>query len=230
MRGFFTCGIAVLVAVAAISLQAGGYGGPIFLSLMPNFDDLNDELQEYNSNCYNGSDGPEFSSPMVFIGGQGKGFIENFSVGGWGCGFAKEAYGDSTSATIGYGMGYGEFGYNYIPNEYVSMGPILLIGGGGIGIEIRKYRREGFGNRKVKNDAESYSAGKGFFNIGFGGEVTFYLPVSPNRTSYGGLNIKAGYIHTLFETDWHDDNGGSTSIPEFKTAGPFISASLVFGG
>jgi hypothetical protein len=112
--------IALAAVVAAFAVQAGGFGGPMAMGMMPSFEGLNAELGRYNDTFFGGSRGPEFSGPLFFIGGQGKGFVEGFSVGGWGAGFFKEATGDSCKVIMGYGMGYGEFGYRFNIADIVS--------------------------------------------------------------------------------------------------------------
>ncbi len=221
--------IIALMIVSASAMQIGGYGGPMVVGVMTSFDKLNAELDRYNTAYYHGSTGPQFQSPIFMIGGLGKAYIKNFSVGGWGGGFFNEAHGDSTTATLAFGMGFGEFGYHFDLGDIISLGPLVEIGGGGVAIEIKRARSGGFGPDPDTTD-ESYSAGKGFFNLGAGADITFFLPINDSRTSFVGLNIKGGYIAAVIGSDWYDNYGGATSVPEFSLSGPFFSLGVVFGG
>lgn len=233
--------IALAVVTAAFAVQAGGFGGPMAMGMMPSFEGLNAELARYNDTFFGGSRGPEFSGPLFFIGAQGSGFIEGFSVGGWGAGFFKEATGDSCKVIMGYGMGYGEFGYRFNIADIVLIGPSLQLGGGGMGLHIGRYRAgAGFGsptddgtdNDEFFEDDESYDVGKGFVNAGACVDITFLFPTNERKTAFGGLNVKGGYLYPIYDSDWWDEHGYSIDkdAVSFNMDGPFVSVGVVFGG
>lgn len=226
-----------LMAGVSFATEIGGLGGPMVIGLMPSFSALNTELNDYNAEFFGGSSGPEFSGPMFMIGGQGSGFIEGFSIGGWGGGFFQEATGDSSKAIIGYGMGYGEFGYRLNFFDLIWVKPAVILGGGGLGLHIGRYRSGGgFGDPDdIDNDdffssAESYQAGKGFVNVGALADVTLMFPMNERKTAFGGLNVKGGYLYAIYDSDWWDEHGRSFDTPSFNFNGPFLSVGVVFGG
>jgi len=233
--------IALIFAAAALAGEVGGFGGPMVIGGMPDFDDLNAELANYNCVYFGGSRGPGFSSPAFFIGGQGKGFMSGFCVGGWGGGFFQEANGDSSKAVIGYGMGYAEFSYHLNIADVLLVGPAVQLGGGGLGLHIGRYRAGGgFGspdgdgddNDDFLDDDESYDIGKGFVNVGGAAEATLLFPLNERKTAFGGLNVKGGYLYAIYDSDWYDEHGGvvDRDAVKFNMNGPFISVSVVFGG
>jgi len=233
--------IALIAVVAAFAVQAGGFGGPMAMGMMPSFEGLNAELVRYNDTFFGGSRGPEFSGPLFFIGAQGSGFIEGFSIGGWGAGFFKEATGDSCKAIIGYGMGYADFGYHFNIADILLIGPSLQLGGGGMGLHIGRFRSgAGFGsptddgtdNDEFFEDDESYDVGKGFVNAGACVDITFLFPANERKTAFGGLNVKGGYLYPIYESDWWDEHGYSIDkdAVSFSMDGPFVSVGVVFGG
>ena len=233
--------IALVVVTAVFAVKVGGLGGPMVVGLMPNYDDLNAELDRYNTEHFEGTSGPEFSGPMFLIGGQGRGFVEGFSVGGWGAGFFKEANGDSSKAVLGYGMGYGEFGYHFNIANIILIGPAVQIGGGGMGLHIGRFRPgAGFGepsdgdtdNDDFFDDDESYDVGKGFVNVGAAADITLLFPMNERKTVFGGINVKGGYLYPIYESDWWDEHGVSIpkEVVDFSMDGPFVSVGVVFGG
>jgi len=239
MKRTLVCAILIL-AVAGFATEAGGLGGPMVIGLLPSFSDLNAELDSYNTEHFGGSSGPELSGPMIFLGGQGSGFIEGFSVGGWGGGFFKEANGDSSKALIGYGMGYGEFGYRVNLFDLVWIKPALVLGGGGVGMHIGRYRSGGgfgdpsddFDNDDFFSDDESYQVGKGLVSVGALVDATLVFPMNDRKTAFGGLSVKAGYLYPVYESDWYDEHGNSIDkdAVRFSPSGPFASVGVVFGG
>ncbi|MBN2379605.1 hypothetical protein JXM67_07375 [candidate division WOR-3 bacterium] len=238
MKRTVVCAI-LMMAIFAFATEAGGLGGPMVIGLMPSFSEFNAALDSYNTEYFGGARGPEFSGPMFFIGGQGSGFIEGFSVGGWGGGFLKEATGDSSKALIGYGMGYGEFGYRLNLFDIAWVKPTLLVGGGGLGMHIGRYRSgggfgdpddDGIDNDDFFSDEESYQAGKGFVNVGAAADVTLLFPMNERKTAFGGVSVKGGYLYAIYDSDWWDEHGRSFESPAFNFNGPFLSVGVVFGG
>jgi hypothetical protein len=230
--------IVVVLVAAAFAVEMGGFGGPMVIGLLPNYDDLNTALGEFNTRNYNGTDGPEFSGPMILLGGQGKGLVEGFTVGGWGGGFFKEANGDSSKALLGYGMGYADFGYHFNIANILLIGPSLQLGGGGMGLHIGRFRSgAGFGdpddddfdNDDFFDDDESYDAGKGFVAVGASADVTLLFPMNQRKTVFGGITAKAGYLYPVYDSDWWDENGDARTV-DFTMAGPYASIGVVFGG
>ncbi len=233
--------IALTFVVAVFAVEIGGFGGPMVTGMMPDFGDLNVELERYNGTFFGGTSGPEFSGPMILIGGTGKGIIEGFSVGGWGGGFFKEANGDSSKAVLGYGMGYADFGYHFNIANILLVGPSLQLGGGGMGLHIGKFSSGGgFGDPDggggsgddFFDDDESYDVGKGFVAVGASADVTLLFPMNERKTAYGGITLKGGYLYPVYESDWWDEDGAS--IPKedvnFSMTGPYASIGVVFGG
>jgi hypothetical protein len=229
--------LALLITTAAFAVQAGGFGGPMVIGLMPDYDAFNVALDNFNTIYYGGSEGPAFSGPMILIGGQGAGFVQGFSAGGWGGGFFQEATGDSSKAFIGYGMGYGSFGYRFNILDFIWIRPTVELGGGGIGLHIGRYRSSGgFGdpdngsdNDDYWEDDESYQAGKGFVSVGAAADVTVLIPINKRKTSFAGLNVKGGYLYPVYDSDWFDEHGDIRQV-NFTMQGPFLSVGVVFGG
>ncbi len=226
--------LALLLISAGFAFEIGGFGGPSAAAMLINFDDLNAELDKYNTNYYSGSQGPELKSPVFFIGGEGAGTLEGFSVGGWGAGFFQDAHGDSSKVMMGYGMGYGEFGYSFNFFKVLRIRPLLEIGGGGMGLNISRYRGGGFGEPGDTAtsfwDDNSYSLGKGFINVGAAAEIALLLPMDQAGYSFGGLSLKAGYLYTVWDSGWFDQNGEYFYEPATSLQGPFLELSALFGG
>ncbi len=231
MRWLIVIGLLCVVA-SGTAAELGGWGGPMVMGMMPSFRALNDTLDAYNTRAYGGSEGPAFSGPVIFLGGQGSGMVEGVSIGGWGGGFFKEATGDSSIAFLGYGMGYGEFGYRFNIANVLLLGPMIEIGGGGVGLTVSRYRSGGFGEPGPGYDPfdESYNLGKGFVNIGAAVDVAGLLPSNPARTAFIGLNLKAGYMYTLYDTGWWDEYAQFMDAPQLAMSGPFVTLGVVFGG
>ncbi|MBD3285412.1 hypothetical protein GF359_03220 [candidate division WOR-3 bacterium] len=236
MKRTLLSAVLVLTAVG-FATESGGLGGPMVVGVLPDYGAFNAALDTFNTRNYGGTQGPEFSGPMIFIGGQGYGFVEGFSVGGWGAGFFKEATGDSSKAVVGYGMGYGEFGYRINLFDLVWLKPALLLGGGGMGLHIGRYRSSGgfgdpsddFDNDEFFSSEESYQAGKGFVNVGALVDATLVFPMNDRKTALGGLNVKAGYLYAIYDSEWWDEDGYARNV-DFNTNGPFLSVGVVFGG
>lgn len=231
--------IALIAVTLAFAIEAGGFGGPMVVGMMPDFDDLNYQLSLYNTNTYGGSSGPEFSGPTFFLGGQGAAMVEGVSIGGWGGGFFKEAKGDSSKAILGYGMGYGEFGYRFNFFDILWVKPAMLIGGGGVGLSITKYRSSGgFGDPDGGESGdgffpdfnEGYGLGKGFVNLGAVADLAVVFPMGAKSSAFSGINLKAGYLYAIYDSDWYDENFVVFEHPEFNFNGPFVSLGVVFGG
>lgn len=226
--------IALMVSSAAFAVELGGFGGPSVTGMLIDFGDLNAELNKYNTNFYGGSQGPELTSPVFMIGGEGAGTLEGFSVGGWGAGFFQDAHGDSSKVMMGYGMGYGEFGYSFKLFNVLRVRPLVEVGGGGIGLNISRYKSGGFGDPSDTGtsffDDNSYNLGKGFVNIGGAAEIALLLPMDSKGYSFGGLSLKIGYLYTVWDSGWFDQHGGSYSEPATSLQGPFASLSALFGG
>jgi hypothetical protein len=232
--------IALVLVVAAFAVEIGGFGGPMVIGLLPNYDDLNAELASYNTEHFGGTSGPEFSGPMILLGGQGKGLVEGFTVGGWGGGFFKETNGDSSKAILGYGMGYADFGYHFNIANILLIGPSLQLGGGGMGLHIGRFRSgagfgdpsDGLDNEDFFDDDESYDVGKGFVSVGASADVTLLFPMNERKTVFGGITVKAGYLYPVYESDWWDEHGSSIDkqAVDFNMDGPYASVGVVFGG
>lgn len=234
-RAFLLIALAI---TAGFAVEAGGFGGPMVMLTLPDMDSLNAELNEFNTREYDGSNGPAFSAPLIWLGGQGSAMIEGVSIGGWGAGFFQEATGDSSKAVIGYGMGHGEFGYRFNFFDFLWVKPAVEIGGGGLGLYIGRFRAsQGFGepsdgNEDFFDDQENYSVGQGFVNIGASLDVTVVFPMNPNKTAFSGINVKGGYLYPVYQSDWWDETGTAISkeaVP-FNPGGMFASIGVVFGG
>jgi len=109
-----------------------------------------------------------------------------------------------------------------------------------MGLHIGKFRSGGgFGdpdtggnNDDFFDDDESYDVGKGFINVGASADITLLFPINERKTAYGGITVKGGYLYSVYESDWWDEDGMSIpkEVVSFNMDGAYASVGVVFGG
>ncbi len=226
MKKFF---IAFLAAASlAFAMEVGSWGGFSFTGLLSDLEELNSTLADIDQDLGGGGN-LEFTSPLFVLGGEGGLRFGVLTVSAWGGGFSKQAWGDTTYASLGYGMGYAEVGVQWDPARWLSIRPAVELGGAGLELEIRE-RYGGFGGPDdTLYEPYRYAATAGQGNIGGSLAVQFNIPVG--ERGYVGISLKGGYLYPVIKPRWHDFEGEriASPAPSFGINGPFLTLGVNLG-
>jgi len=201
------------------------YGGVGYFQTGYSFFNLN------NLNDLLSSSGmPELQNGSVSFGGGGHSIINSFIVGGEGHGLIGSS---STNAefSVSQGGGYGFFniGYLALQKSFLTLYPILGIGGGGYSITItdRTNLPTNF-NDLLANPQNQSTLNKGGFMLNFSLGTDFFLTGDAN----GGfiIGLRAGYLLELNKNKWYIADQELAGGPDAGISGPFIRLTIGGGG
>jgi len=222
--------IASLVIIGiGFGFKIGGWGGITVSGIMPELSALNTEITDVNYREVGGTDQITFTNPFLMVGGHGYGQVGQVVFGGGGAGFAVREKGDSLSARIGYGFGYGEVGFQFEPLNWLWIRPMLSLGGSGFEIELNE-RVAGFGEPPDDTLYVPYHhlVTAGAFNAGAALAVNFNLHMT--SATFIGVELKGGYQFPLYVSDWFDQDGLiRDEVEGFGIYGPYAQVSVNFG-
>lgn len=200
----------------------GGGGGPIFLWVKPNLDEINSEIK--------GVIDKEFDKDMWLKGGGGCFSIwKNLRIGGVGGGGNQVKSGNKRKTELS--LGYGGFLTEYV----IPLGKLQfflggIIGGGGIELKILRSTQTSWqdiwDNFKSEDDipAGDYEA---YLNCSFF-HYQPYIGAQYPLTPWAYLNLKGGYFGTLLG-EWKEMGSPITGAPEMDISNYCISVGIIFG-
>ncbi len=191
-----------------------GYFGPGFIFL--NYKNLNDLFANYRIESAQ-------KSHFVF-GGGGWGQLGKTRIGGWGIGGAQSVHSESIYVELSYGAGFFEVGYSLLNAPKIKLTPLIGIGGSGLTLKIKS---QIYNPLTLNNVLLSPS---GIAKVSKGGLTLFSGLAVDIPISFVGLSFKGGYLLSPAQSGWVLEDFGDIQGPPFNLKGPFVTASIMFGG
>lgn len=216
------------LASLTLAAQFGSWGGFSFTGLMSDLDELNTALGNVDRDLGGGGN-LELSSPLFVLGGQGGLQFGVLTVSAWGGGFFDQVWGDTTFASLGYGMGCAEVGAQWDPVRWLCVRPAIELGGAGLELEIRE-RSGGFGGpQDTLYEPYRYAATAGQGNVGANLALEFHIPTG--KYGFVGITLKAGYLYPVIKSRWRDPAGEliASPAPSFGIHGPYLTLGVNLG-
>lgn len=121
---------------------------------------------------------------------------------------------------------FGEIGMKLTPFRFLSLVPMIGIGGFNQSFTIRERSGEKTLDSLIEHPGRVVGLSPG---IKFGGLAALELDlIAKTRSGNYGLALRAGYLYSPVELVWRQSNGsGVTGVPDTKLGGPFFSAGLL---
>ena len=175
---------------------------------------------------------PTLSGDFLTIGGDGYFMYENFVIGGSGHGmFGDEIRFNQQKAAIGGGMGFFQFGYDFLHKDNLKLYPLVGIGGGGLTMVFSTLGNVSASDVKQGNTDGNYlqtdiSWGSALLDLGIGFD---YFPESEGKSS-PRLGVRAGYIFAPLPSDFSYGGGPITGASSFSLNGYYFRIIIGGGG
>lgn len=223
--------IAAVFAVAQSSVaagkprkreSAGGWGGYGLYGARFNFGELNRQLQAI------AGDFTSCSDFQFMHGGGGLAQMGSVTIGGYGFGGEQSCRSAARQLLLKahYGGGFFEAGWLPVNLRHFKFGPGLGIGGAGFTLQAMPTTAAeiGFDSLLVKGDGSRWTITNG--SVMLAPTLNVIVPVS-----WIGITLKAGYLWTPTDKEWHLEDGPSVvPAPRLGSSGIFASLQLLFGG
>jgi hypothetical protein len=123
-------------------------------------------------------------------------------------------------------------GYAVLHNTYVSVYPMLGIGGGGMSLTFFREEDVAFDD-VLANPLRQVSLFKGgmLLDAGVGADLRIPLGGNERSRSFLFLGVRGGYLFFIsFRDEWETLQGSVTGAPDFGLSGPGIQLLIGFGG
>jgi len=217
-----TAGLLVLslagMALAVEPEYGFGGGGPGLGLFMPDLTAIETFVE--------GAGFPSFDGDPFLIGGGGRGgLIPGLAFGGAGWGAWIESRQGNLKADFGVGLGGFDLGFAVGGDERSVLTLGGVIGGGGAELVLTEHPVAVPVGRTprgiiVEPTQQIYDSAFAF--------IAPYVDIQIQLLGWMGLDVRAGYVLTLFELNWQDK--GTLDPPSLAPPGPFVQFSIVFGG
>ncbi|MBN2381218.1 hypothetical protein JXM67_15570 [candidate division WOR-3 bacterium] len=221
--------ISLILVAVLFAFKAGGWGGLTVSGFFPDLSGLNAEITRINHEYVGGTDEIRFNSPLFMIGAHGCGQIGPLTIGGGGAGFGIREQGDTLSAHLRYGMGYGELGFQIEPYRWLWIRPCLQIGGSGFEIELDEIIGS-IGDPLQDTLYAPYHHLTTAWSFDLGAALALHLNLPITGAGFVGLEIKGGYLYPMYTSEWRDENNMTRrEIEGFGIFGPYVQIAVNFG-
>jgi hypothetical protein len=215
-------------------VRMGGAGGFTPLLLFWDVKNINESMSSM----------PQFphfkDQPMVLLGGQGYGyimFIQNLRIGGMGAGGSQSSSvvgldGYRRDADIDISFGGGTVEYSIPITERFDLVPGIMLGGGGIDLNLRKDKPSNkIWNELINEYGSSDSTGN--FRRTFKGSFFIFQPSLNFEYAllrWVGLRVGVSYVGMISPTWKLDDAFDVVSVPDkLSGKGLMINAGVFLG-
>ena len=207
----------VLLAVAAASTVALGYGGVGVKLSFADVEPLNRRLQQLAERSRWGGDHTfDYRAPLVWLGGHGAGRSGGLTFGGSGYATAWSSAADSLAAELFGVSGWIEAGYRIEPNRFFWIRPYVDVGG--FSWVHYLHTRESFSDPKYEQF---------YFGWTVGAEPGLELMgrIPHGAMGYIGPFVTVGYFVPILDSQW----SGDASPPDFGWQGLSFGLGVRFG-
>jgi hypothetical protein len=173
---------------------------------------------------------PGFSSSALTLGGGGLGSQGAFLIGGEGHGVLGS---DRTTASgdlqtrIGGGYGLFTVGYDLLPDDALSVYPLIGIGAGALSVKIHERGAPLFDDL-LENPRRGVEMSRVSFllMLAVGGDFLVEVPHDgPERGGFA-VGLRVGYMASLGQRSWSSDVGNVAGGPDLSPAGPFVRIQI----
>jgi hypothetical protein len=209
-----------------------GFGGPLVGVFAPDLDEVNEFLED---NGYT-----SLGDLLIVSGGGGRGgLIGGLSVGGIGWGATTTSLQENRKATLSIGFGGLALGYVVGGNERSLLTFGVVLGGGGVSLDLREVAPEDFwicpGGVLANHSIPSQNLPSGIIieptpvNTCWGFiAVEPYLGMQVQPLGWLGFEVRFGYLFTLFGGGCC--GGADIPWPSLDLSGPVVELAVTFGG
>jgi hypothetical protein len=175
---------------------------------------------------------PELENGSLSFGGGGHFIYKNFIIGGEGHGLrGNSSVNDQYRLNQSGGYGFFNFGYLVYQRSFITLYPIIGVGGGGFSVTITdKTGLPGNFNDLLADPKHESTISKGGFMLNFSVGSDFFISGTGSDKASGGfiIGLRAGYLLELNKNNWSVADEELAGGPDAGISGPFIR--LTFGG